>query len=322
MWSYYKLIKDITYSVTVAGNPVKVTNIEVSEAFKSPVAKASFTTNAVVTDDWLGDSVTIALGYGDDNTTVFVGQIDNIVYTRLPGTYEITCSNILDRAVKYYIVTQSLENPWTRSNIAAEDLVGALLAEAGLTTYNGYASGFTFGVWGEVEFNLLSSMDAINQINNILATNIYAINDTVFWDNTQPVPSTATHTVELYEKIMYSYGTRDLRNKVVVFGKNGIYAEASAESPYLPGGFYQTAIVSSELIDQQSMADAAAGYNLSLYNKLTEELKVDIEGDASIRVRDTARVISDKLGMDENWFVYSVKHSFNETFITSLIMRR
>ncbi len=313
-------VRNLSYAVTIDSTSAHVISVDIDFGFKSPVTKCQ-----IATDDapqsWLGKDVSVAIGL-DSLTTIFTGNVVDIAYNRPNEIYTITANNILDRAQKHYLVSSSLDTPWTRSSIAAETLVGDLLAEAGITNYSGWTSGFTFGVSYPVEFNLLSVLDAISQINNILATNIYVIGSTVYWDQTQPVPGTPTKTVSEFISVDYSYGTKDLRNKVVVFGRDGIYAEASAVSPYLPPDFYQTAIVSSEMIDQQGMADQAANYNLTLYNKLTEELRVDIEGDASISVRDTVTVENSGVGADADWFVYSVKHSFMDTFTSTLFLRR
>ena len=315
-------IRNITYLVTVDGDSVDIVSCEVSSSFKTFVSKASFTVYSA-NSSWLGKEVEISLGYNGSNTKIFEGYVDDVAYTRLPGTYEITCSDILRLAEKHYIVTDSLEEPWSRENITAEDLVGDLLEEAGITSYDGYTSHFTFGVDGKVEFNITAVSDAISQICNILATNVYAVNGTAYFRQTMPVPTgSPSKTITDYIQADYTYGTEQLRNKVVVFGKKDIYAEASESSPYLPTGFYQTAIVSSELIDSQSMADSSADYNLELYNKLTEELKLDIEGDPSIFVRDTIHVTNATIDMDDDWFVYSVKHSMDDTFTTSLYLRR
>lgn len=314
------MYRNLVYNVLVDNTPVKVTEVELTEAFKMPVTKCSFTTSDDVSG-WLGKQASISIGLNTP-VHVFSGTVVEINYTRLPGVSSVVVANILDRAQKHYIVTSNLEEPWTRSNIKAEDLVRDLLAEAGITNYVGWNSMFTFGVSSPVEFNLIASLDAINQINNILATTIYVEGETVYWDQTQPVPATPVKGYTHFISVNYTYGTKDLRNKIVLFGKPPIYAEASAESPFLPSGFYQTAIVSSELVTEQSMADQAVIYNLNLYNKLTEELRVEIEGDPSVRVRDTVAISNSGINADGNWFVYSLRHTFSNVFTTTLFLRR
>ena len=315
-------IRDISYNITVDGNSKNVSTASFSDAYKTPIAKFQFETNTA-SIDWLGKAVTASLAVGALDESVFAGFVDDVSYTRLPGTYAVTASNNLRLAKEHWLVPSDLESPWSRSNIAAEDLVQALLSEAGISDYSGASSGFTFGTSSPAEFSLVSVLDAIEQINNILVYSIYMIGSTTYWQRVLPVPSGApSSTLTDFISISRVTGTDNLRNKIVVFGKDGIKAEASAVSPYLPAGFYQTAIVSSALIDSQSMAQQSADYNLILYNKLTEQLKVDIEGDPRINVRDTVRITYSPLSIDEDWFVYSLQHSFDDTFTTSMVLRK
>lgn len=316
------MIRDISYSVTVDSNSKDVIAVEYNDGFKTPITKLQFETpDASI--DWLGKSVAVSLTRNALSEEVFTGYVENVAYSRMPATYEITCSNELIKARNHWLVMGDIDSFWTRENIAAETLIGDLLAEAGLTNYNGDISSFTFGTNGPVEFNLLSVMDAIDQLNNILAYSIYMDGSTVRWSQTFPVPSgSPSYTYTEFISIIRTVETKNLRNKVVAFGKDGIYAEASASSPYLPSGFYQTAIVSSQLIDTQSMANSAVNYNLQLYNKLGQELRVDIEGDPRVKVRDTVHITYSPLGIDEDWFVYAVKQSFGETYTTALTLRK
>jgi len=277
----------------------------------------------------LNDHITATAGYEGDTASIFDGYIDEINSTRRPGLYEITARDILKRAIEHWIVTTNLDEPWSRSNISAEDLVGALLNEAGITSYSGDASSFTFGVSHPAEFQLVSAWDAIERICTILAWRCYARDGTVYFKNLQPTPSGSpvaylrVGDAGEITSINHEESTENLRNKVVVFGREGIYAEASQSSPYLPAGFYKTAIVSSDLIDTQSMAQAAADYNLALYNRLTEVVRVDIEGDAGIRARDTINVMEPFTGVKGNWFVYSCVHRVDENgFTTQLHLLR
>lgn len=295
-----------------------VLGVEVTEGYKQPCARFSIETRSYG-DYGLNDYLPINIGYDTSHAQIMYGFIDNITGTRRPGVYEVTGRDVLKRAIDHYIVTIDIENPWSRSNIKAEDLVRDLLLEAGITGYSGSPSAFTFGVSCPAEFNLISSMDAIERICNIIAWRCYAKDGTVYFQNIQPAPSGApTHYFTTGSSgniisIQHEQSTDNLRNKVVVFGRDGIYAEASAVSPYLPTGFYKTAIVSSELIDSQSMADDAATYNLNLYNRLTETCKIDVEGDATIRARTTVNVVESFTGISEDWFVYSLTHRFDNS---------
>lgn len=315
------MIHTIDYSLTVDGNAIEVTEIGFSDGYKTPVAKLSFQTDDAGVS-WLGKEVVCSLTNESNTREIFTGYVEDVNHSRFPEVFEVSCGNILLKARNHWIIQDNIESFWERSNIAAYTLIHDLLAEAGITDYSGDVLGFTFGTSSPVQFNLLAVMDAIDQINNILATTIYMDGSTVRWAQIFPTPSgSPVLTLTEFINISKTVQTRNLRNKVVVFGKDGIHAEASVSSPYLPDGFYQSAIVSSELIDSQSMADASVDYNLELYNKLGQELRIDIEGNPSLKVMDTVHVTHAPLGLDEDWFVYSVAHNYGEVFTTTAMLR-
>ena len=295
----------------------RIVSVEINEAYKQPAARFSMEVENIGSFG-INDDITITLGYTGNTVQLFEGFIDTITSTRRPGIFEITGRDIIKFAQEHWIVTTNLDEPWSRSNISAENLVHDLLAEASVTDYSGDASGFTFGVSNPAEFQLVSSWDAIERICNILAWRCYAENGTVYFQSLLPEPS-GTPVASLRRgdsgeitQIGHESSTENLRNKVVVFGREGIYAEASEESPYLPEGFYKTAVVSSELIDTQSMADQSAIYNLAQYNRLTEIVRLDILGDPSIRARKTVNVREWFTGVKGDWFVYSCTHRVDE----------
>ena len=295
----------------------RIVSVEIGEAYKQPAARFRMEVENIGSFG-INDDITITLGYTGNTVKLFEGFIDTITSTRRPGIFELTGRDIIKFAQEHWIVTTDLDEPWSRSNISAENLVGDLLAEASITDYSGDASSFTFGVSNPAEFQLVSSWDAIERICNILAWRCYAENGTVYFQSMLPEPSGAPiaylrrgDSGEITQ-IGHESSTENLRNKVVVFGREGIYAEASAESPYLPEGFYKTAVVSSELIDTQSMADDSADYNLALYNRLTEVVRLDILGNPSIRARKTVNVKEWFTGVKGDWFVYSCTHRIDE----------
>jgi len=257
-------IKKTYVSVSGGGSGMdEILNVEITEAYKQNTAHFKLECRSYGTFT-LNDQIIIDMGYEGDHANLMYGYIDDITATRRPGIYEVVGRDILKRAMEHWIVTTDLDNPWSRSNISAEALVGALLAEAGITNYSGDTSNFTYGTQYPVEFQLISSWDAIERISTIIAWRCFAKNGTVYFKDIRPVPGDS-YTKWLkagsdgsITNISNENSTDNLRNKVVVFGRSGIYASASESSPYLPEGFYKTAIVSSELIDTQSMADDAA----------------------------------------------------------------
>ena len=322
--------KELYCSLTSGGNPIDIVAVEVAEAYKQACARCSFEVESIAGID-LNSTIITDLGYVGDHAQVFKGYVDEISYSRMPGLYRVACRDILKRAIEHYIVTTDLENPWSRENIQSEDLVGALLAEAGIVNYAPDVSHYTFGTNGPAEFNLISSGDAIGQLLAILPWTCYAVNGVVYYKDIWPVPVGApVHTFIAGDagqiiSIEYSQSTDNLRNKCIAFGADGIYADASAVSPFLPAGFYKTSIVSSELIDTQAMAQSSCDYNLTLYNKLTEALHVEIEGDQTVRARETVHVTEAFTGVDSDWFVYSARHRLDAegaTYQTSLALVR
>jgi len=305
-------------AVTVGGVSLDTLSVEVSEGHKQVTSRCSLETEDI-TGITLNDPITIDIGYDDSHGVIFVGYVDEIVETRMPGTYQIEGRDVLKRAIDHYLVTTDIENPWSRKNISAEDLVKDLLHEAGIINYVGAVSHFTFGVKCDAEFNLMSSWDAVRTITHIIAYNCYAEDGVVYFKRVLPVPAAiADHSLTIGNlgnlmMIEYVYNTDNLRNRVVVFGRDGIYAEEKVASPYLPADFYKTAIVSNELIDTQRMADRSAAYNLELYNRLTETTRVEAVGNHSVRCRHTIAITEPFTEqVAERWFIYSASHRLDD----------
>jgi len=317
----------LSYSIT---GGINVVSIEVFEGYGQQTAKCT-----IVTDDYgaldLGDSIEVSIGYEGSTSKVFTGYIQDIRAERMPGLYTIEAQDVLIKAVEYMIVSTDLDNPFRRWNISMEDLVRDLLALAGITNYTGDASSFTLAT-GEVpaEFQFVSVMDAVNQVASIIAWHCYADhNGHVYFKDIKPIPSGSpvasftTGTSGNLVQVSRHISTDNLRNKVVVIGRKPIVAEASASSPYLPSGFYKTAIIASQLIDTQSMADVAASYNLSAWNRLTEAASVETIGNPNLHARQTVSVTESFTGMSSNWFIYDITHSFGpNTYITRMNLRK
>jgi hypothetical protein len=314
-------METIYYSLT---DGINAYSIEVYESYKSPSARAS-----VITDDYgglgLGDAFSIDMGFDSSHGTVFNGYIQNINSERLPGQHIIEAQDVLIKASEHLIVSTDLDNPFRRWKISAEDLVEDLLNEAGITSYSANSPGFTFAT-GEipVEFQLVFAWDAIQMVANVVAWHVWAdTSGTVHFEDIDPVPNGSSKTYDTGNSgtivvARRSTSTDSLRNKVVVFGFPPIKAEASAASPYLPANFYKTAVISSTLIDTQPMADTTASYNLSKWNRLTETMSIETEGDHSVHVRDTVTVNESYTGSSDKWFVNDIQHVLAETYVTRL----
>jgi len=320
--------EDLLYAITAG---LTATSIEVTEGYGQPCSRANIITATKPGDLGLdlGDTIQISLGYDTGAGRVFTGYIKEINSERLPGQYIINASDVLSRAAEHMIVSEDPEDTFKRWDISMEDLVEDLLDEAGITNYVGDTSTFTLATGSEpAEFQLVFAMDAINQVAEIIAWHCWADHDgVVHFADLKPIPaasSSASFTTGSSGQILVSnrsISTENLRNKVVVLGLAPITAEEHESSPYLPAGFYKTAIISSVLIDSQSMADVAAEYNLEAWNRLTESVNVEILGDYQMHMGDTVTITEGFTGTSGRWFVRDCVHSFSASgFITRMVL--
>jgi hypothetical protein len=271
----------------------------------------------------VGSAITIYLGYSDLATQnkVFSGYVKNVVKSQSPTIYEITCANAMVRAVDYFIASSDPDSPYSKKNITAEDVVKDLMAMAGLTNYDGDTSYFTFATTdtGIIEVNLVSSYDYSKFIADLIAWHVYAdINGRVHFLKRDPFPqvgdvSSLTLDNSNLTDVSYWRSDRDLRNRVVVYGAADVYATAQAASSYLPVGFYKSVAVGApDVIDNQTMAQMSADYNLVKLNRLTIGGSATIIGDSSIKCRDCVTVNKADIGMTGLWYVYGLEHSFSK----------
>ena len=316
--------RTLSHSIT---NGVAAVRVEVTADYKELCRRATVETRNVQGLD-VGDDIEITLGYVGNTAKLFHGTVKGVEAANLPGLYSLQCLDDLWRAKEFWFVPEDLDNPWSRSDIAAETLVEDILAECGITDYSAdWSPGFTFAT-GEmpVELKLVAAVDPLNWINEITGGHIYADNiGTVHYTDIEPVPGTSSATLTTGNNgqlIFTSYTKSDenLRNKVVVFGAPGIMATASAASPYLPANFYKTAIISHGMIDTQAMAQATADLNLDVLNRLTEGVVVECEGDPSIDCRDTVTVTEDWTGVAGDWFVLQAIHEMADRYTTRLTL--
>ena len=304
-------------------------SITVSDSHNSATSSATIICETCSLD--VGSEVSIDLGYSSNHDVVFTGYVKNIQRSQSPTLYEITCANKMIRAVDYFMVSSNPEQPFSRSNITAQALIRDVMEEAGLTNYAGSSTGFTFATKGTpVEVNLTSAYDFCKFIADLLAWHIYADNTgKVHFVNRPPFPDggeSSVATLDDSNLIAVSYGRsdRDLRNRVVVYGREGVYAEASEASPYLPAGFYKSVVIAAPtVIDDQGMAQSTADYNLEKLNRLTIGGSATIIGDSTILCRDCVTVNKSDIGMTGIFYVYGCEHDWSqEGFKTNLDLRQ
>jgi len=306
-----------------------VESLTVTDSHTSPTATAFVIAESTTLD--IGDSVTIDAGYVSDHAVLFGGFVKEIQVREPEKLYNITLSNNMIRAVDYYLVSSNPESPFSRQNIAAETLIEQLLAIAGIDDYSSDATSFTFAVSNPMEVNLTSIYDYCRFIGDILAYHLYCDNNgTAHFINRRPYVMAGDVSVGTIVdtdmlSFLYAYSDNDLRNRVVVYGSEGIYAESKTSSPYLPSDYYKSAAVSAPgVIDTQNMADQAAAYNLDLLNRLTYRCNLTVIGNPLYAVRQVVTVDkSDVTGASDDWYVHGVEHSISkEGYITSLELRK
>jgi len=277
----------------------------------------------------IGDYVIVSLGYENGSYDVaFTGYVKQIERKIPDDTYTIYLYDVLIRAVDYFIASSNPDNAYKIKNISAEDLVGDILNMAGITNYGHGTTNFTFGVHGEGEANLTGAYDFIHGVADLLAWHIYADKSGKVWfvDRKPYIMDGDIEKFTITDILRiggYSRSDRDLRNRVVVYGK-GVYAEAHASSSYLPPGFYKSVVLSSPFIDDQTFAQRACDYNLEKLNRLTEELSIAIEGIPGLFPLDVVKIDNpDYPFINGKWLVYQLSTSFGKNgFIQELVLRK
>jgi hypothetical protein len=305
-------------------NVTGLTGITVTEAYNSTMSQAIIETYD--TSLGLGDSIGFNLGFDGDSGKIFQGYVRQIDAGLPDAGNRIICEDELAKATDYFMASDDPQNPFERSNIETEDLVQDILNEAQITSFTSTPPlSITWGTKGTIEFNLVTAFQAADTIVGALAWHLYADrNGTVNLIYRPPYVvggDTADFTWNLAsEKILtfaHIRSTDNLRNRVVVYGKENITAVDSATSPYLPGGFYKTAVIATQAIDSQAQADETARVNLELMNRLTESLQLEVEGNYQIEPRKFANVVvSDtdiSLAVSGLWFIYQVEHRLDQS---------
>lgn len=320
-----------------------IISMEVEGSHSASTASAVVNCRSISTS--IGSDITVNLGYTDEHQNVFSGYVKQIERKIPDNTYVITAKDRMQRAIDYFFASSNPDTPFSRSSILAENLVRDVLAEAGLTSFTADNTYFTMAT-GEVaaEVNLVSAYDYASGIADLMAFNLWCdINGTVHFENRKPYPmdggsgqpgDTTDETGAGYASytfadtdilgIQYKEDERDLRNRIVVYGATGIYAEAHASSPYLPSGFYKSAVLSSHLISTTAYAQDIADYNLDYLNKLTYEVQLETQGVPSINARNILRLNQSFItGINVNWYAYAVAHKWSQAgYINSIILRR
>jgi len=317
--------KQLYTSVTNTSDIISVT---VAQNYNTPSASAEIATHSTSLE--IGDAANIVLGYVGDTAQVLTGYVKSIERNIPEDTYIIVVNDVMVRAIDYFVASSNPNAPFTRSQVDAEDLIADLMALAGLTNYNGGTTNFIYGWTVPVEVNLVGCYEYCNQLSNMLAWHLWADSSGViqFQDRKPYIMGGDSASATINDnsnilKISTVKSDDDLRNRVVVYGANGIFAEATSSSAYLPAGYYKTVVLSSAYVDQQVHANTAATENLAKWNRLRDVVYIDIEGDPNIEARDIIHLTESNLSIDDDYFVYGLQHRLDASgFVTSLELRK
>lgn len=314
-----------------------IISISINNSHGSNIATAVI--ECVSTSKNIGDTIEVYLGYEGDYDRKFSGYVKQIERKAPDDTYTITAFDALIRASDFFIASSNPNAALSYSNIKAEKLVDELLTLAGLTNYTYDATSFTFGVRNSFEVNLVGSLDYIRTICDLLTWSIWADSDgKIHFENRKPYPMTGTSgqpgdsadspisytlTDSKIIEINYKITEKDLRNKVVVYGGNDVYATASSSSSYLPAGFYKTAVLAAPMLDTQSFAQDTADYNLDLLNRITKEVQLTVLGDPILDARSVIVLNTTSIPLTGNWYIYACEHNINKSgYVNNLTLRR
>lgn len=320
-------------------------SININESHSSSTTIANF--NCYNTSLDIGDHISIDMGYEDDHGEVFTGYV-KIIERKVPDNiYTVTAYDDMIRAIDFFVASSNPDTPFSRQNIAAEDLVADVLSLAGLSSFDFDNSMFTLAIGVPAEVNLVSAYDYANSIADYIAWNLWCDrNGTIHFANRKPYPMTGTSgqpgdsadsiaaTISTADalNINHSKSEKNLRNRIVVYGSSGVYAEASSAQSYdqllnetrqiLPSGFYKATVFATELITQNNYAQDACDYNLALYNRLTHELNMTIPGDHARTARTVVHIDDTYLTLHGNWYVYQLEHNWGKQgYTTNMSLR-
>jgi hypothetical protein len=320
-------------------NCTNIINVHISMSHNQPTTNA--TVECISSSLTIGDYATINLGYSTNHRLLFSGYVKQIDRRTPDGIYVITLADEMIRAVDYFIVPTNPDYAISYSNITAEDLAENVMELAGLWDFVYDVTYFTFAINNPVEVKLISSYDFVRMIGDIITWSVWCdTGGTIHFENRKPYPMTGTTgqpgdvadvpiSYQLTDANIldynYSVTERNLRNRVVVWGSEGIVAEASSPSDYLPEGFYKSVLLSApDLIDSQSIAEDTADYNLDLLNRLTETYQVTVIGNPLLEARKviTSNVTLFSPTVTANLYVFACEHIWDKSgYIVRLDLR-
>jgi hypothetical protein len=330
---------------------VGITNIisaSVVESHGSPTAVATIEAESTTLE--IGDEISVVMGDEVSSGSVFTGYVKQIEAKSPFTSVSITANDKMTRAVDYFVAPSDPNNTYKRSAIQTETLIVDLMAMAGLSSIDCDTTYFQLASTGELEVNLVSVYDYCKGLSDLLTWTLWCDRDGVIHfrnrkpflmygtsgqvgdnvaDSVDPLkPEDSIFSAEVIN-LSSKVDEKNLRNRIVVYG-SGCQAEASLASPYLPGGFYKTAVVGAQLmLDTQAGCQQTADYNLQLYNRLTNSASCVVAGKNyqwKLQAREvTSLVVHDKypaIADNTMYYIYSAEHTFSSAgYTTTLDLR-
>ena len=314
-------------------NITGVTNLKsitLTEAYNAAMSTATIDCESTTLN--LGDSITFSAGFSGSYGKMFTGYVRKIEQTLPEYKTLIICEDELAKATDYFIASDDPDKPFERKSILTENLIHDILDQAQITSYT-YSVPLSV-TWGTgsvgVKFNLTTAYQAARSIVDALAWSIYAdrngtvhLADVKLYWTSESIDFTWTLATNNLMTISHERSTEGLRNRVVVYGSTGVFASASVSSAYLPAGFYKTSVMATPIIDNKALAQQTADLNLARFNRLTERLMIEIEGDYLVEPRKFATITETYTNTSGNWFIYQVESRFdNSGFKQRLVLTK
>ena len=327
-----------------------IISIAITNSHDSAVATANITVHTTTLT--VNSPLTIDMGYSGNHAVLFTGYAKSIQRELPQNTYTIVASDVMVRAVDYFIASENPMQPLEYKSIWAEDLILSLMQLASLAGPGKYDFDPTymfFGNYSGVEFpfwvNQVSVLDYCKTISDNLTWNLWVdANEVVHFkhrlpyvmDADNPGPLVPPYDIDVplagYQLTdvisindSYTISEKDLRNKIIIYGFVPIVGIASAKVKCLPDGYYKTISFGLDTIYNQEDAQKMAEYNLDLFTRLTESIKVTIVGDVRLNSRIVISINSNLLGSvgSGNWYVFGCTHNLSKNgFTTDLDLRR
>lgn len=266
----------------------------------------------------LNDEITATI----NGNVVFTGNAKTIIHRRSKegNIYVINAYDKLIQASDYFIAADDPDDPLSVSNTSAESLVTTLLALASISSVSTTSPGLTLAVDSPYDIDRVYVYDLVSAIAKWCGYHVWADEDgTVHFESLPPYPVAASsHSFTVGNTgnllvVSYTLSEENLRNRVVVYGANSLVGIASASSPYLPAGFYKTAVFGHPLLDTQGACDDAADWNLAKWNRPTKMLGAAIVGDSSVRFGEVVTVTEPGVGITGDWFVHNISHIISKS---------